>query len=153
VTVQLVSGDMFESGADALVNPVNCIGVSGAGLAKIFARRFPREQMKYEGAAGRGELHLGDLFVVARTERPKHIVYFPTKDHWRSSSRLEDIHEGLFKLRAWLQTTPLHSIAVPALGCGNGRLPWSVVSKSTQQILGTVKRVEVLLYEPHETSR
>lgn len=31
--LELIQGDIFQSGAEALVDPVNCVGVSGAGLA------------------------------------------------------------------------------------------------------------------------
>ncbi len=41
------SGDMFASGADALVNPVNCVGTAGAGLAKEFKWRYPRAHKEY----------------------------------------------------------------------------------------------------------
>jgi O-acetyl-ADP-ribose deacetylase (regulator of RNase III) len=34
-------GDLFNSKADALINPVNCVGVMGKGLAKEFRLRFP----------------------------------------------------------------------------------------------------------------
>ena len=36
-----VIGNLFESKAEALVNPVNCVGVMGKGLALEFRRRFP----------------------------------------------------------------------------------------------------------------
>lgn len=34
------TGDIFDSGAHALVNPVNCVGVMGSGLALMFKKRF-----------------------------------------------------------------------------------------------------------------
>jgi len=39
--VKEVIGNLFESKAEALVNPVNCVGVMGKGLALEFRRRFP----------------------------------------------------------------------------------------------------------------
>ena len=38
---------IFESGAEALVCPVNCVGVMGAGLAKEFKERFPEITHSY----------------------------------------------------------------------------------------------------------
>lgn len=42
--------NIFNLEVEALVNPVNCKGVSGAGLAKDFAQRFPNGQRSYERA-------------------------------------------------------------------------------------------------------
>jgi O-acetyl-ADP-ribose deacetylase (regulator of RNase III) len=43
-------GDLFESGCQALVNPVNCMGVMGKGLALVFRRRFPEVYDDYRAA-------------------------------------------------------------------------------------------------------
>lgn len=37
----LTKGDLFRSGCQCLVNPVNCVGVMGAGLAKSFKQKLP----------------------------------------------------------------------------------------------------------------
>jgi O-acetyl-ADP-ribose deacetylase (regulator of RNase III) len=39
--IEFVQGDIFESGCEVLVNPVNCKGVMGKGLALQFKRRYP----------------------------------------------------------------------------------------------------------------
>jgi O-acetyl-ADP-ribose deacetylase (regulator of RNase III) len=149
MTIRLVKGDLFESGAHALVNPCNCIGVSGAGLAKVFAERFKPEQRQYEHIAKGGTLHLGEFCVVPREGSPRYIVYFPTKDHWKHSSHLGDVEDGLRSLRGWLQSVrDVRSIAIPALGCGQGGLPWPVVRQRASEILHPVKRVDIALYEP-----
>ena len=36
-----VRGNMFDSKAQVLADPVNCVGVMGAGLAKQFKARYP----------------------------------------------------------------------------------------------------------------
>jgi O-acetyl-ADP-ribose deacetylase (regulator of RNase III) len=42
--------DLFESQAEALVNPVNCKGVMGKGIAKIFKKKFPECVKPYKKA-------------------------------------------------------------------------------------------------------
>ena len=42
----------------------------------------------------------------------------------------------------------IHSIALPALGCGNGGLEWLAVRSRIEQALGSLKGVEVTAYEP-----
>jgi O-acetyl-ADP-ribose deacetylase (regulator of RNase III) len=39
--IKVMQGNIFESGCEALVNPVNCVGVMGAGLALKFKKAFP----------------------------------------------------------------------------------------------------------------
>ncbi len=41
------TGDIFDSGAHALVNPVNCVGVMGSGLALMFKKRFLENYSAY----------------------------------------------------------------------------------------------------------
>jgi hypothetical protein len=39
--IEIVKGDIFASGCQALVNPVNCVGVMGKGLVLQFKQRWP----------------------------------------------------------------------------------------------------------------
>ena len=131
--IEFHEGDIFESGAEALVNPVNCVGVSGAGLAKEFARRWPMCDAIYRDYCARGEMIIGDVVWIFGTRDHPAIVCFPTKRHWRNTSKIEWIAAGLDELRRrlLLPDTPYHpkcqSIAIPALGCGLGGLAWSDV--------------------------
>ncbi len=147
----LVRGDIFESGADALVNPVNCKGVSGAGLAKAFAERFPRAQNEFEVAAHAGGVKPGTIFVAPSYRAgPSWIVFLPTKRDWRDShSNALDIEEALVCLRGWaISTRFVRSLAIPALGCGLGHLNFDHVRVLVQRALGSLKGVDVALYEP-----
>ena len=47
-------GSIFDSTAGVLVNPVNTKGVSGAGLALEFKKRFPRCTKRYEELCATG---------------------------------------------------------------------------------------------------
>ena len=123
--------DIFGLGADVLVNPVNCVGVSGAGLALKFKRRFPLENVVYQDACNSGRIWLGNpLAVFTDQESPKAIVYFPTKNHWRDTSQLEHIKRGLRALVELVEGIGFlepRTIAIPALGCGLGGLNWKEV--------------------------
>ena len=43
--VYMMNGDIFDSKCEVLVNPVNCVGVMGKGLALEFKKRFPEFQV------------------------------------------------------------------------------------------------------------
>jgi len=78
---------------------------------------------------------------------PRYIINFPTKDHWRSRSRLADIDAGLEDLRRVLTELEIESVAVPPLGCGLGGLRWADVRPRIEQALGGLP-VHVLVFEP-----
>lgn len=139
MSVTILDGDIFQDDAIYIANPVNCQGVSGAGLANEFARRYPKAQAEYEGYCRDGFLAPGWPLRIGR------IWYFPTKDDWRLHSRLEWIQSGL---RVIADTLGEHdSIAIPALGCGLGGLPWDAVSASVRvELEGT--GADVRLYKP-----
>ena len=39
--IHTVQGDIFNAKTEAIVNPVNCVGVMGKGLALAFKQRYP----------------------------------------------------------------------------------------------------------------
>ena len=142
--IEFVQGDIFKSGADALVDPVNCVGTMGKGLALEFKKRFPTPSKIYIEACKRGEVRLGTMHVVDGYEKPI-IISFPTKQHWRDSSRLQSIVSGLDDLRLVIQEKQIKSVAVPALGCGNGGLRWADVKPEIQSALHGID-ARVLVY-------
>ncbi|MGN6031452.1 MAG: macro domain-containing protein [Thermomicrobiales bacterium] len=59
MAVRIVQGNLLLAETDTLVNPVNCIGVQGAGLARQFRDRFPGLDAEYRAACRSGRLRLG----------------------------------------------------------------------------------------------
>lgn len=139
-------GDLLTSTAEALVNPVNTVGVMGKGLALAFRRAHPDSYAAYRTACGNGELRVGKVFPTRRDGG--WIVHFPTKRHWRDPSRMEWIESGLSDLVRFLRENDVRSVAVPALGCGLGGLAWEEVEPVVRDALGTLEDVSVELYAP-----
>lgn len=151
--VIIVSGDLFASGAEALVNPVNCEGVSGKGLALEFKRRFPHAEKAYRWAAKAGFVRLGGPFIHDRGAirvEGRWIVHFPTKRRWRDPSRLWDIEAGANALYRWLKAGEVNSIAIPALGCGLGGLDFADVRALFMEPQWHRLATDVQLFEPQE---
>ena len=147
--IRFVQGDLFASGCEALVNPVNCVGVMGRGLALQFRRRFPANFEAYREACTHREIQPGFChFFDADARQPRFIVNFPTKRHWRDRSRIEDIRAGLDDLALFLDNATIRSIAVPPLGCGLGGLPWPDVRSLLLDRLAPSKHVSILIHEP-----
>ncbi|MFI6097308.1 macro domain-containing protein [Lentzea sp. NPDC051213] len=140
------SGDLLDAEVDALVNAVNCVGVMGKGLALQFKQRFPEYFATYASACAAGEVRLGRVHVV-EVGRPRWIVSFPTKGHFRSRSKLSDVADGLDDLARVIAELGIRSIAVPALGAGLGGLNWDAVEPLIVEKLGSLDAT-VTLYRP-----
>lgn len=141
-------GDLYKSPAQTLVNAVNCSGVTGKGVAPEFKKRFSVVFDDYRHRCERGAVKLGEPYLY-RHPTGVLIVNFPTKGHWRSSSRIADIERGLDFLVAHLTEWGIKSIALPALGCG-GRLDWAEVGPLIYRKL-QAQPVEVEVYAPEGT--
>ena len=136
------NGDLFLSKADALVNPVNCKGVMGRGIALEFKKRFPECVQPYKTAVTSGNLVPGILLYVHLIVQPDlfsmkrpGIILFPTKNHWRGKSKLEWIEKGLRYLRDHYRQWQINSIALPQIGCGLGGLSWTEVKQLIERYL------------------
>ncbi|MFB4306783.1 macro domain-containing protein [Actinomadura sp. GTD37] len=144
------SGDLLRDDAQALVNPVNTAGVMGKGLALQFKRAFPANFTSYAEACADGRLRPGKVLAVQIGDE-RWVINFPTKRHWRSASRLEDIEAGLSDLSRTLTELDISSVAVPPLGCGHGGLAWGAVHPLITDRLGSLD-LEVRLFVPETRS-
>src|SRR3989344_7892836 len=124
--MRILIGDILQSKAQTLINTVNCVGVMGKGIALEFKERFPEMYEDYLLRCKRGEVKPG-LPYLYRGLFPPQIINFPTKDHWKSVSKLSDIEHGLEYLLAHYKEWEVQSLGIPPLGCGNGQLEWRAV--------------------------
>jgi len=140
-------GDILESDADALVNTVNCEGYMGKGIAYQFKLRYPINNQEYIDSCRSGQFKIGT--VLAIHEEDKVIINFPTKDKWRKKSEYHYIEKGLDALVETLPKLNIKSIAIPPLGCGNGRLEWIKVKEILIEKLNPIQDyLEITLYKP-----
>lgn len=147
--VKVIIGDIFKSKAQTLVNTVNCVGIMGKGIALEFKKRFPEMYEDYVRRCKAKEVKLGQPYLF-RSIVPPWILNFPTKDHWRSVSKLEHIVQGLGYLEQHYQEWGITSLAVPPLGCGQGQLEWRVVGPTLYRHLKRLN-IPVELYAPYGT--
>lgn len=146
-------GDLLKSGAEAVINTVNCVGHMGRGLAAQFKRAYPDNFAAYAAACRRGEVQPGAMLIVETGgPSPRYIINFPTKRHWRSKSRIEDIDAGLTALVDEVRRRGIRSLAIPPLGCGLGGLDWADVRPRIVAAFASLPEVDVLVYEPSEGS-
>lgn len=149
--ITFTQGNLLEAEVEALVNTVNTIGVMGKGIALMFKEAFPENYKAYRDACQKKDIMVGRVFATERRDvmgGPKWIINFPTKEHWRSPSRLEWIEEGLADLRHFVEEHAIHSIALPPLGSGNGGLDWREVRPLILQAFDSLRDVSIIVYEP-----
>ncbi len=149
MTVQTLVGNLFDSSAQTLVNTVNTVGVMGKGIALEFRKRFPEMHQDYVARCAAGKIHLGEPYLF-KALLPPWILNFPTKEHWRSVSRVADIVRGLEYLERNYKAWGITSLAVPPLGCGLGQLEWRVVGPTLFRHLSRLD-IPVELFAPHGT--
>ncbi|PRD54695.1 type II toxin-antitoxin system antitoxin DNA ADP-ribosyl glycohydrolase DarG [Sphingobacterium gobiense] len=148
--IQFLQGDLLQADTQALVNTVNTVGVMGKGIALQFKNRFPKNYQIYKEACKRQELKIGQMLVVKDGDllNEKYIINFPTKEHWKSPSKIEYIEQGLSDLKEVIKQYSIKSIALPPLGCGNGGLDWNIVKPMIVESLGNLD-VLISVYEPN----
>ena len=143
------NGSIFDERADALVNPVNCVGAMGAGLALQFKKAFPENFRAYAEMCENGGLKTGEMFVFETGAMfPAHIINFPTERHYKDKSRMEYIKSGLSALVREIESRGIESIAVPALGCGLGGLNWAEVKPLIVTAFEGMGEVEAVVFGP-----
>lgn len=147
--VRVLVGDLFASKAQTLTNTVNTVGVMGKGIALEFKKRFPDMYDDYVRRCEEGRVELGRPYLF-QALFPPWVLNFPTKEHWRSLSRLDAITDGLEYLAQHYRRWGIESLAVPPLGCGEGGLEWRIVGPALYRGLAKLE-IPVELYAPFGT--
>lgn len=144
--ISYVSKDLFETGADCLVNTVNCEGFMSKGIAYQFKQRYPENDEVYKEACRNGTMQIGT--VLCHKENDTTIINFPTKDRWRRPSTMAYIEKGLDAMIQELPHLNVKTIAIPPLGCGNGGLSWEQVRKLIDIKLQPLEQYQFIVCQP-----
>ena len=145
-TIFLSKGDMFFSNMQTFTISVNIIGVMGKGLASRTKYQFPDAYVRYQDNCKNRELKIGKPTLFKRAIQIENeladdssklkqenlngsrwFLFLATKKHWREDSKLEYIEKSMQWLMDNYKKECITSIALPALGCGLGKLLWKDV--------------------------
>lgn len=153
--IEMVSGNIFESNADILVNPINTKAISGKGLAHEFAIKYPANQTHIKEECSKRRFKGGDIifYLLDNDINPFGIINVCTKEDWRNPSKIEYVQKGIanivdfveyieflqqykskildiadrVELVSYEKIKSLKTIAIPKLGSGLGGLKWKEV--------------------------
>lgn len=160
-------GNILDDPSDVLVVAVNTVpGVMGRGQARAFRDRWPSLIGEHKRHCFVKNLDIGRVaysYVDRPKPRPKDsrrqvgICYFATKRNWKEPSILEWIEMGLEDLvhatglqndKSFTELTRTRSVALPALGCGNGWLSFGNVQPMMSRYLEPIDYVDWTVYLP-----
>lgn len=143
--VEFKRGDIFKGNHDCIINPVNSVGVMGAGLALVFRLKFPANYDYYYNACQSGDFNAGD--ILGFKTKGIAIINAATKQHWKQPSKIEYIESCLIAINKKLNDNDFKSVGIPALGCGKGGLLWGDVKPLMAELLKDVD-TSIYIYEP-----
>ncbi len=149
--INIKKGNLLSEKVDALVNAVNCVGVMGKEIALQFKNKWPDYFIAYAKSCKAGAIRPGVIstYALNQSGQPFYIINFPTKNNWRDKSTLAYIKDGLDDLKIFIEINNIRSLALPALGCGNGGLEWSIVKPLIEASFSSLKDIDIYLFEPN----
>lgn len=143
-----VKGDIFESGMQSLVCPVNCVGAMGAGLALDFRKRVPGLYERYQEYAFAKKLKIDRLWRFPWEGTGKQVIGFPSKYHWKMSSNKDHVIANLYRLVSLREKMQITSLAIPPVGCGLGGLSYENDLREPMHDVLSVMGIEVRIMVP-----
>lgn len=148
--LQVITGNIFNSKCQVLVNTVNCVGAMGAGIALECRLRYPALYREYVGLCAQQRIAVGQLWLFKSPQ--KWVLNFPTKKDWRNPSQEQYLQAGLERFLATYQTDGIESIAFPLLGAQNGGLdPARVLALMKGYLSQCEIPVEIYLHDTKTT--
>lgn len=145
--LSIISGNIFTSKCQTIVNTVNCVGVMGAGIALECRLRYPEMFTQYARLCDEQKIDVGILWLFKSPNR--WVLNFPTKKHWKYPSKEQYLHAGLQKFMDTYESKNIESIAFPLLGAQHGGLDASQSLKLMESYLQHCAiPVEIYRYDP-----
>jgi O-acetyl-ADP-ribose deacetylase (regulator of RNase III) len=137
-------GNIFNSSLQTIVNTVNCVGVMGKGIALEYKLRYPEMFVSYFKICEKMLLKPGLLHLWSKST--PWILNFPTKQNWKSPSKMNYIEAGLEKFSEIYLEKSISSIAFPMLGASSGGLDQDAVLELMYKYLSPLKKLEIEIY-------
>ena len=135
--IKYYEGTVFNTGAKAIVNTINCEGAMGAGLALEFMLRYPEMYEDYKVKCDKKLLKPGIVDYYVEDDGCT-IINFPTKWLFKYPSRIEWIEQGLQYFVSTYKEHNIKAVAFPKLGASNGGLDWDEVRSIMEKYLSNV---------------
>lgn len=152
--IKQIKGDLWDylpQGYTVIVptnGHVNSNGraVMGRGIASQAAKLFRNlDQFLAKLLKEKGN----NLFYFERIK----VITFPTKNFWKDPSDLKLIEKSTLQLKELMIAKPELKIAMPKVGCGNGKLNWDEVAPIINKIFKDLEERIVIVDNEQGDSR
>jgi O-acetyl-ADP-ribose deacetylase (regulator of RNase III) len=148
MSIKIITGNIFTSNCQTIVNTTNCVGVMGAGIALEYRLRYPEMYQRYLTLCESNAIDIGILWIYKINEK-KWILNFPTKKDWKLPSKVEYLHRGLQKFLDTYKSKKIESVAFPILGSDKGKLSQEESINIMESYLKKADiAVEIYKYDP-----
>lgn len=136
----LVDAFSIQQEGDAVIVPVNCIGIMGAGMAEAAKRLRPRFAQKYIARSKASQIIPGRVLYNTDDCAGQTVIAFPTKLVPQFASTQEIVEMSLVKLVETYASrkTEIKRLIFPKVGCGKGGLDWKAVGPLLAARLGAL---------------
>lgn len=122
ITMIHKTGNLFDTTGSALGHGVNVDGLMGAGIAKIFRDRYPRNYETYKLRCSLRELQPGKSLAIK--EKGVLVVNLASQDRPGPNATYGWLFSSALDAAKKLIAIDIHTLAIPQIGCGIGGLEW-----------------------------
>ncbi len=134
------NGNILNSSMQTIINPVNCVGIMGKGLALSYKKKYPEMFNDYKDKCKNNEIKIGKPHIY-KINSEFQILNFPTKIHYRNKSHINYIESSLKFIVENYKSLNITSLAIPRIGCGLGGLDWE--NEVYPLILSYIKSLDI----------
>src|SRR5882724_2033838 len=113
-----VEGDLFELDLPAIGHGVNCQGMMGAGIAKVFRKKFPDMYHAYATACDHNDLELGSIMIWKASNVT--IYNLATQFLPGADATLPAVKSSVALAVRNCYYSNIPAIGLPRIGCGIG---------------------------------
>lgn len=137
-----VEGDLFELGLPAIGHGVNCRGMMGAGIARIFRDRYPGMYAAYNILCEKDCLPLGCVMIWK--EANVTIYNLATQLFPGAEATLEAVENSVRLAVSNCATAGISALGLPRIGCGIGGLNWPDVKAIMEKVAWEFPAVDIV---------
>jgi O-acetyl-ADP-ribose deacetylase (regulator of RNase III) len=122
-----VTGDLFDMDLPAIGHGVNCVGIMGAGIARVFRDKYPDMFAAYKIRCAFHRLHPGQ--VMSWNAGNQMILNLATQFYPGADATLGDVDAAVKQALRFCEKEGIASLGLPRIGSGIGGLRWEDVRK------------------------
>lgn len=142
------TGDLFEDmeELDAVAHGCNCRGFMGAGIAYLFAKRYPEMDAVYSALCHADQLTPGEFLRWNDGYFDTFIYNLMTQLNPGADARLSYIEEAFARMLRDAAFEGVRTIGIPRIGAGIGGLDWADVEDEINAQLRLAPGIDIIVY-------